>query len=380
MYFVCNIKWSDGLMNSIFRIASRIVFLFCLAVTLPACGEETGQVEEPKSSMRDIVINVPDPERAKEPTEQMPGTNAQGVPFAVDETLSWEERKDKHMEACLAVRSDKFCAPPLKENYKAGDEFQDCVWCPVMVVIPPGSFLMGSPEGEEGRRPSEGPQHQVTIDYHFAIGKFEVTGKEWLVCVIDSRCQVGVRSSCQNPNSCRSSKYSSTLARENWVTDDRPIRYIEWKQSYTYLDWLSGIAGLNYRLPSESEWEYAARAGTTTVSYFGDSLSDVQAHYQKKGELIDPKEVGSYLPNEFGLFDMLGNVQEQVQDCWHKDYSEAPVDGSSWGVGTKCGAGIIRGGRIGTHMRSASREKYSMELIGVVNFMGVRVVRDIGKN
>ena len=216
-------------------------------------------------------------------------------------------------------------APP-----RAGAVFRDdCHMCPEMVVIPGGTFRMGSPASEVGRLGSEGPQHRVTLR-SFALGVTEVTFDEWEACVLVGGCG-GYRPS-----------------DEGWGRGARPVINVSWEDARAYVRRLSQATGESYRLPSEAEWEHAARGGTTTSRYWGDSLSS-QCEYANGADAamqrgfstflggvacddgaVRTTPVGSYSPNAFGLFDMLGNVREWTEDCWHENYRGAPADGSPW--------------------------------------------------
>ena len=231
--------------------------------------------------------------------------------------------------------------------------FRDCAECPEMVVVRAGSFLMGAPETEDyPRTDQERPVHRVTIDKPFAIGVYEVTFEEWDACVADGGCNRG-----------------HIPRDEGWGRQRRPVMNVRWEDAQAYAAWLSQKTGLAYRLPSEAEWEYAARAWTQTAYSFGDSILTSQANFWTTG-LRQTLPVGSFEPNAFGLFDMHGNVGEWVQDCWHPSYEGAPTDGSAWETGT-CLERVERGG---SHdlpdflLRSASRfnwpDHYSHHTVG----------------
>jgi formylglycine-generating enzyme required for sulfatase activity len=167
--------------------------------------------------------------------------------------------------------------------------FRDCWDCPAMVVIPPGSFMMGSPPNEAGRDDDEGPQHLVHVPA-FSIGKYDVTFDEWDACV--------------NAGGC--SKHPSD---EDGGRGRRPVIYVSWNDTLQYVRWLSLKTGHTYRLPSEAEWEYAARAGTTTAYYWGDQVGSGNANCDGCGSQWDAHHtapVGSFTANAFGLHDMLG--------------------------------------------------------------------------
>lgn len=225
--------------------------------------------------------------------------------------------------------------------------FRDCDVCPEMVIVPAGEFLMGAPGSEEGHYDNENPRHRVRIE-RFAAGRFEVTFEEWDACVADGGCG-GYRPDDQG-----------------WGRARRPVINVSWNDARAYIRWLNRKTGKTYRLLSESEWEYAARAGTTTPFAFGETLSAGQANYDgrytygngtkgvNRGRTMP---VGSFPANAFGLHDMHGNVWEWVEDCWHEDYEGAPADGSAR-VHETCDARSFRGGawaNAPSVLRSATR-------------------------
>ena len=212
----------------------------------------------------------------------------------------------------------------MAQQLKPGDKFYHCDECPEMVVVPPGSFRMGSPLGEEGRNDDEGPVHRVTIDYMFAVGVYEVTFSEWDYCVKQGGCG------------------GHKPGDEGWGRLDMPVINVSWEDAKAYLRWLSQETGDPYRLLTEAEWEYAARAGTTTPFHFGNTISTDQANYgNSRGRTI---AVGLLPPNKFGLHDVHGNVWEWVEDCWHPSYRRAPADGSAWIARGDCSLRVLRGG------------------------------------
>ncbi len=228
---------------------------------------------------------------------------------------------------------------------QVGEVFRDCDVCPEMVVVPAGSFMMGSPETEEGRRDNEGPQRRVTIDYAFAVGVYEVTFDEWGACVQGGGC--------------------GGYQPDDWLGTGRlPVRDVHWEDAWQYADWLTQQAGEEYRLLSEAEWEYVARAGTQTARYWGDGTRE-QCQYANGDSSVGCRDrqeytapVGSYRPNGFGLYDVLGNVWEWVDDCYGS-YDDAPTDGLSSYVGD-CDYRVLRGGgfyNAPDYLRSARRRR-----------------------
>ena len=185
----------------------------------------------------------------------------------------------------------------------------DAPWCPEMVALPAGEFLMGSPEGEEDRDDFEGPQHFVTIGYRLALGRYPVTFAEY-----DRFCAATRREPARD---------------EGWGRARRPVINVSWQDAQAYVAWLAEETGFPYRLPSEAEWEYACRAGTTTRYSFGDVIAPKQANYDRSNHR-KTTEVGGYPADPWGLYDMRGNVWEWVEDVWHDTYQGAVCDGSAW--------------------------------------------------
>ena len=228
--------------------------------------------------------------------------------------------------------------PPEPPGPVEGERFRDCSGCPELIVVPSGSYEMGSPSSEEGRHDNEGPVHRVTISKPFAVGVYEVTFADWDACVSGGGCN-GPR-----PDD------------GGWGRGNRPVIDVSWDDAKEYVGWLSRKTGEGYRLLSESEWEYVARAGTRTAYHFGSSISPGDANYD--GNVGKTTPVGSYPANDFGLHDVHGNVWEWVEDCWHGSYGGAPSDGSAWVTGGECGRRVLRGGSWGDeprYLRSAPR-------------------------
>ena len=244
--------------------------------------------------------------------------------------------------------------------------FKDCPMCPEVIEVPAGSFLRGSPASEEGRKDAEEPRHEVALSQPLAAGIYEVTFAEWDACVKDGGC-LGYQ-----PED------------ESWSRERQPVINVSWEDAQAYVAWLSKKTGLPYRLLSEAEWEYLARAGTQTPFHTGETIAPQQANYYSKysyggGRVGRPREqpvsVGRFQPNAFGLYDMHGNVWEWVQDCWNMNYAGAPGDGQAWEAGD-CSQRVARGGSwyyAPDVLRSASREHYSSDSRN--NKGGFRVAR-----
>jgi formylglycine-generating enzyme required for sulfatase activity len=239
------------------------------------------------------------------------------------------------------------------QHWKTGETFRDCEHCPEMVVLPAGSFLMGSPSSERNRWEAEGPQHQVTIGYSFAVSKFPITRDEY-----------------------------SWLATEHGTdykqTSRDPVVNISWEDAKDYATLLSQKTGKTYRLLSEAEYEYAERAGTTTAYWWGDS--DAELCKYEKGYGCDQRgtvPVGSYPANRFGLYDMAGNVWEWTEDCWNPSYVGAPDNGGAWTTGN-CNEHVLRGGSW-SYYDSNNRSAIRIDFLNGerYNVAGFRVARTL---
>ena len=237
----------------------------------------------------------------------------------------------------------------LSQTREAGEVFKDCEHCPEMVVVPPGDFMMGSPSSEEGRFDAEDPRHRVMIGSSFAVGVYEVTRGEFGRFVSSTDRSMG--------DSCLTWEGGEWEYRSGrgWrnpgfsQTDSHPVVCVSWEDARAYVRWLSGETGESYRLLSESEWEYVARAGTVTRYWWGNDIGRNRTNCDGCGSRWDDEStapVGSFAANAFGLHDVHGNVWEWVQDCWNDSYAGAPGDGSAWESG-ECSRRVLRGGSWG---------------------------------
>ena len=283
-------------------------------------------------------------------------TSSDGTGYEVFVREDWDTGEGARASGALA--------PPPESVLQVFEVFRDCAFCPQMVVVPAGTFTMGSPESEEFRGEAEGPQRSVTIGAPFAAGVYEVTFAEWDACVRLGGC-------------------GYTPADRRWGRERRPVINVSWQDAQAYVSWLSGLTGHRYRLLSEAEWEYVARAGTVTSRYWGDDPSDLCRYANGAGGAFSglrftrsrrrlaeapcsdehggTAPVGAYVPNGFGLYDVLGNVSEWVQDCWYDSYSGAPTDGRAR-ESRNCDHRVLRGGSwdIGPwFLRSANRFRNS---------------------
>ncbi|WP_442793452.1 formylglycine-generating enzyme family protein [Paraburkholderia sp. HP33-1] len=253
--------------------------------------------------------------------------------------------------AAVAPLAEKAVAHP-----PSAGEIRDCAACPIMVPVPAGSFAMGSNTDD----PSEKPVHHVSIGAPFAIGKFPVTVEQWNVCVAANACP--------------------RLTPESNGNKFAPARDLSWDDAQQYVKWLTRTTGKPYRLPTEAEWEFADRAGTTTAYWWGEQMRKGNANCKDCGDpwhKEGPESVGTFAANPLGLYDMNGGVWEWTADCWHNSYQGAPVDGRVWDT-PGCEMRVIRGGSWregGDYMLSATRFKYSA---GVRQSQdGFRVVKDL---
>jgi formylglycine-generating enzyme required for sulfatase activity len=291
------------------------------------------------------------------------------------ETTYWQN----HAQA-LEEKYNKPAPPPKSESKSTpvqsravGQVFQDLPIAPQMVVLPSGSFMMGSAEDDADGYHTERPQHKVTIAYKLALGRYPVTFKEWDACVADG----GVNHEPEDAG---------------WGRDKRPVINVSWDDAQAYAAWLNNKLGMQandpyrYRLPTEAEWEYACRAGTTgNYSTPSGQISDNDATYDARyvNSTLSPKvgksdaettPVGIYAPNPWGLYDMHGNVMEWVQDVYEDSYWGAPADGTA--CRTEAATRVVRGGSWlddARNARSAGRMGFSHDRRNILN--GFRLAR-----
>lgn len=239
----------------------------------------------------------------------------------------------------------------------SGKSFKDCDVCPEMLVVPAGSFMMGSNTGKV----DEKPVRKIVIGASLAIGKFEVTFAEWDACVADGEC-------------------SHRPGDNGWRRGKKPVINVSWVDiNRQYLPWLSRKTDKTYRLLTEAEWEYAARGGSTTKYPWGNNFEHVKANAHDGDKTTD---VGRFPPNSFGLHDLHGNVWEWVEDCYRNTYLGAPIDGSAMTLGN-CQMRVLRGGAWNSYpieLRSTSRWRYHADWrLTSHGIMGFRVARDLAK-
>lgn len=275
---------------------------------------------------------------------------------------------------CLAAASSLQAAqkPPAP-----GTVFKDCEACPEMVVLPAGSFIMGTPNDEVGRQHDEGPQRTVTFARPFAISRYQVTAAELDAYIKQSG--VVIKSGDERPGRwCEAGKPSYEQGPR------QPAVCVDYHEVQAYTQWLSKKSGKTYRMLSEAEREYGARAGSSGPFPFPfdkDGEYQISQHantYGPKDGYTYSSPVGSYPPNAFGVYDMHGNVYEWVADCWHDSYEDAPVDGSAWIDDEQCRLVQIRGNDWGEppiFSRSGNRNNAAKD--GRGDWIGFRVAREL---
>jgi formylglycine-generating enzyme required for sulfatase activity len=253
-------------------------------------------------------------------------------------TVGWKVHRQ--WPGCLALVASVAWAAPAESPEFIGPGNKDCADCPEMVVVPAGKFMMGSPSSEPGHDENEAPLHAVTFAKPFAIGKYEVTFDEWDACVAAKAC--------------------AAVPDDGWGRGRRPVIYVNFEMAAGYARWLTKQTGKSYRVPSEAEWEYAARGGTTTPWFWGDTSTPACEFGNVGDESVKAEHpdwplhscndgyaktspVGSFKPNKFGLHDTAGNVWEWVEDCFNPSYEGAPPDGSAWLAGD-CVRRVDKGG------------------------------------
>ncbi len=302
--------------------------------------------------------------------KRKPETAARAEPESQDpgrqtEAEADHERQGRQRGTSARARAE---ADRQRRAGQPGTRIRDCEACPELVVVPAGSFMMGSPASEWGRFDNEGPQRRVTIAEPFAVGVYEVTFREWDACVSEGGCKD------YRPDGL------------GWGRDGRPVINVGWGDARAYVKWLSQRTGKPYRLLSESEWEYVARAGTTGPFHTGSTISSDQANYDSsyiygsgqkgryRGQTV---QVGTFAPNAFGLHEVHGNVWEWTQDCWNDSYTAAPADSRAWETG-ECERRVLRGGSWGDVpwlLRSAGRGRNDSGIRDVK--IGFRIARTL---
>jgi formylglycine-generating enzyme required for sulfatase activity len=303
-----------------------------------------------------------------------------GCLFAADrqaQAQSTTQMPPAQVTSAPAASTEPAPLSPMQEKaLKPKDTFKECANCPEMTVVPAGSFMMGSLSSEPGYSADESPLHKVTIAQPFAVGRFEVTFDEWDACADDGGCNE-IQVVAGLGRVLKPYKPSD----EGWGRGRRPVINVSWNDAKGYVAWLSKKTGKSYRLLTGAEYEYATRAGTQTAYPWGNAIGTNNANCHACGSKWDAREtapVGSFAPNGFGLYDMVGNIEEWMEDCWHPLYIGAPADGSAWIEGGDCSSRIVRAGSwffAPAFLRSAKRYWFTTDYR--LNYLGFRVARTL---
>jgi formylglycine-generating enzyme required for sulfatase activity len=283
-------------------------------------------------------------------------TRASVAREAADRLIAMRQASARDNGVKLVAASETAGRDPglLKEFAQTGAVFRDCAGCPEMIWLPQGDFALGDAALEGRSRP------RVAIHYRVAVGRFEVTFAEWDACVSAGGCR-------RRPQD------------EGWGRGWQPVVNVSWLDAQQYVAWISRRTNRRYRLLTEAEWEYAARAGSDARYWWGDHPGRGDANCADCGSKWDGRQaapIGRFAPNPFGLYDMNGNVAEWVEDCYHDRLRDAPLDGSAWTGGCAAETRVVRGGAwygSARSMRSAFRTSASHEHLD--NGIGFRVAR-----
>lgn len=286
-------------------------------------------------------------------------------------------------------------AQAQSQSRTVGEVFRDCEDCPEMVVISAGSFTMGSPASEEGRRVNEGPQRRITFAAGFAAGRFEVTRGQYGAFVrATGRNEGGNCRTDRDNNGSQLEDATGTWRDPGFAQgEDHPVVCVSWEDARAYVQWLNIMTSGGYRLLSDAEWEYAARAGTQSVYPWGDVASHEYENYGAEGccggftsgrdQWVHTSPVGTFPPNGFGLSDMGGNVEEWMQDCFEISLDSVPDDGRANEAGRRDETGaclyrVTRGGSwISGSLRVRSANRYGYGEQGRLSNLGFRVARTL---
>ncbi len=401
-----------------------------------------GKIRDPYLDKGDFVFFLPRAVTSPAATRAKPAAPAKLDPMAV-ELSYWESIKGSKEPALYQAYVDRYpkgqfvelarifllsaskaeetrkvekaqAEQARRQVHKPGTVFDDCHDCPPMVVIPAGEFTMGSPASEAGRFEHEGPLRAVRIAQPFALGRNEVTYAEFERFVVEARYKTEAERNVGNPGCFGFNFSDGEASKSDWQTgrswrdpgihqntDRDPVVCVSWNDAGAYVRWLSTKTGKTYRLPSEAEWEYAARAGTRTARYWGEDPNQACLHEnvgdqstyrtafrrtfsrpsERRHECNDGRyftaPAGSYRANGFGLYDMLGNVREWTADCWNASFKEAPADGSAWLSGD-CSRRVFRGGSWALEPRYARSANRSQHLADYrLTALGFRVARSL---
>ncbi len=310
-------------------------------------GDKTaGTILPPEPATPPVVVADTDNPSSAGSVEDFAMVGTEVEELVVDASLDEGEPVDK----TAVVTAEEAASEPVAEQSipVVGGVFRDCDSCPLMVTLPAGQFVMGSPSSEAGRNAYEGPQREVSVK-SFAIGVYEVTNAEWNACVASGACK----------------------EKRSDDGDAFPALYLSWRDASGYAAWLSKKTGRRYRLPTEAEWEYAARAGSTTAYWWGDKFQ--RSMVTNNGAA----PVGALTANAFGIYDVAGNAREWVADCYVNNFATVPTDGAAV-VDGDCGRRVIRGGSwesAPTDTRIANRSRIGIDV--AARYTGARLAADI---
>ncbi|NET08076.1 MAG: formylglycine-generating enzyme family protein [Symploca sp. SIO2B6] len=289
------------------------------------------------------------------------------VTLSFDDDTSADELQPFNFEVVTVNAQAKVISTQQQQAYFFTESLGKGVPPLEMVAIVSGKFMMGSPPSEMGRYEDEDPQHKVTLRPFF-MGKYPVTQAQWRAVAALAQVNQELK-----------------IAPSRFKGDNLPVEQVSWDEAVEFCSRLAEYTGRPYRLPSEAQWEYACRAGTTTPFHFGETITGKLANYNARETFADePKgeyrqqttPVGQFPPNAFGLYDMHGNVWEWCEDDWHDNYEDAPIDGSAWRSDDKNTTKLIRGGSWcsrPTYCRCASRNDFNPG-VDKFNKVGLRVV------
>jgi len=324
-------KSGGGLLIGGVVIGLAVIGVVAFMLMKKPADDATGPVADAAPAASETAVIPPTPP-AEAPATDLLAASEEAVPLTDD--------------AAADVETPVVEAPPPAEE-KAPGPFRDCESCPLMTPLPGGAFTMGSSSAEPGHNAYEGPQREVTVK-PFAIGVYEVTTGEWAACVEGGGCP----------------------AKRNDETGKLPVLSLTWRDASAYADWLTAKTGRKYRLPTEAEWEYAARGGSTTAYWWGDKFD------RSRVSAREASAVGSFEANPFGLYDVIGNAREWVADCYVNNFVNAPADGSAVTDGD-CGKRVVRGGAWTSSpvdMRTANRSRIDSGVSA--SYMGVRMAAE----
>jgi len=284
---------------------------------------------------------------------------------------------------------------PVSGAPEAATTFRDCDACPEMIELPAGEFKMGSPDNEQARQRVEGPQRHVVIARRFALGKFEVTVHQFETFAVETGFAVGKGCYALDVKTSKGIPTEGSFRQPGYeIAKLHPVVCVSWHEAQAYAAWLGRRTGKPYRLPSEAEWEYAARAGTATSYSFGNDdrelcqyarFADLDTSFNWRGgcrsdvAVHGPLEVGKLKANPWGLFDVHGNAWEWVADCWTADAHEKPTDGSAFARPGGCEVGVVRGGSwAAAYHRVRSATLMPMPAAKRFHHIGFRVALSLG--